>query len=860
MNIQNPVADAEGMKKNITANYSSIPGAYDEMCSEDGSIRPHWRAFIQSIEKIGMDELERCHQEALHLLKEDGVTYNIHGEAEGLHYNWILDPVPWIIGPEDWASLESGLNQRAKLLNFILTDLYGDRKLIGEGLIPLELVYSHKGFLRPCDKIRLQGKHQLILYAADVVRGPDHRMWVLKDRTQAPVGAGYALENRTAMARVLSDLLKECNVHRLSNFFRELRTILANIAPHRKNHPRIVVLSHGPQNEAYFEHAYLAAYLGYTLVQGEDLTVRNGHVWLKSLDGLQPVDIILRYVEDYLCDPLELSSDSPFGVAGLLEAERLGNVAIANPLGSSVLENPGLMAFLPNIANFYFDEELELPSAATWWCGQEAERNYVLANLERLVIKTIHREQGARTVFGFALDKKELDMWRIRIRKNPHLYVAQEQIGFSTAPSLADGGFDPRRAALRCFLVSGKDGYAVMPGGLTRSTGDRASFTVSDLAGGITKDTWIMAQKPQQHVSLWLMPDRLEKALRSSAMPASRVAENLFWVGRYAERIEATSRLMRIIFRSIGETNRLEDETHMAFLHNLLRSLTHLTSTYPGFVGEDRKRILNQPRTELIDLILNETRTGSLASTLNCMINAAYGVRDRWSTDTWRIIENIEEHWQRLQKTSPMTNRSVKHNLDYLITALMALAGLSMENMIRDPGWLMLDIGRRIERGLSFITFFKANLVEKYETPLDHMMMESVLATTENIIAYRRRYRSYLQLETMLELLLSDETNPRSLGFQINVLQEHITQLPRDRLAHRLSPEERIVLEASTLIRLNDPAAMARVDPETHQHEALSDFLDKICDLLLKTSDTLALTFFSHTQKSRQLVSVRQDS
>ena len=399
------------------AKFADVPHGeqIDEMLNRDRHINPHWRGFMQALDTLGLAEMESRHKEVQRLLRENGVTYVVHGEQQG-HRPWELDPIPLIISKADWDAISAGLTQRAELLNLILTDLYGKRSLIKDGLIPPEVVYAHAGFLRACVRLTPPGFPFLLNYAADLARGQDGRMWVLGDRTQAPSGAGYALENRTALARALPNLFGEVGVHRLSFYFRSLQNSVLDlqyqlesatrIAPHQTDNPHVVVLTPGPLNETYFEHAYLASYLGYTLVQGDDLSVWDGRVWLKSIDGLRPVDIILRRVDDIFCDPLELRQDSRLGVAGLLEAIRQGNVIVINPPGSSVLENPGLMPFLPNISKRLIGEELRLPSVATWWCGQPKQRDYVLANLKKLVIKPIHRQPGGHPVFGTELSDR----------------------------------------------------------------------------------------------------------------------------------------------------------------------------------------------------------------------------------------------------------------------------------------------------------------------------------------------------------------------------------------------------------------------------------------------------------------------
>ena len=442
----------------------------DEMLSRDREINPHWHAFMQALDTLGLAEMESRHKEIQRLLRENGVTYVVHGEQQG-HRPWELDPIPLIISNADWETISAGLTQRAKLLNLILTDLYGERRLIKDGLIPPEVVYAHAGFLRACVGLIPHGSPFLLNYAADLARGSDGSMWVLSDRTQAPSGAGYALENRTALARALPNLFGEVGVHRLSFFFRSLQNSVLDLplqyqrpqlpsptstAPHRRDNPHVVVLTPGPLNETYFEHAYIASYLGYTLVQGDDLTVWDGRVWLKSLDGLRPVDIILRRVDDVFCDPLELRQDSRLGVAGLLEVIRQGNVRVVNPPGSGVLENPSLMPFLPNIAKHLIAEDLRLPSAATWWCGEPKQRDYVLANLHQLVIKPIYRRPGGRPVFGSELSRTDRETLRAQINAEPHRYVGQEYIHFSTTPSLIEGKLEPASRDFARFFVCRK--------------------------------------------------------------------------------------------------------------------------------------------------------------------------------------------------------------------------------------------------------------------------------------------------------------------------------------------------------------------------------------------------------------------
>jgi uncharacterized circularly permuted ATP-grasp superfamily protein/uncharacterized alpha-E superfamily protein len=826
------------------------------MLDGNGQIRPHWEYVIRALRTLGTAELERRGAEAAKLLRENGVTYNVYGDPAGQSRPWQLDPVPLLVSSEEWGNIESGLLERAELLNLILADIYGPRELIRKGLLPLELVYSHGGFLRACDQIALRGKHQLVVYAADLARGPDDRMWVLGDRTQAPSGAGYALENRVAMTRVLPSLFRDSHVHRLALFFRSLRAGLNAIAPPAADNPRIVVLTPGPLNETFFEHAYLASYLGYPLVQGDDLTVRDGYLWLKSLNGLERVDVILRRVDDDFCDPLELRDDSRLGVAGLVEVVRRGNVAIANPLGSGVLENPGLLAFLPGIAKHFLGRRLRLPTAATWWCGQPRELDYVLANLDKLVIKPTCRSPGERPVFGQQLSRQELADWRDRIRARPAFYVGQEHEGFSTVPSLVPGGLEPRHAVLRSFLVARADGYVAMPGGLTRSAPHKDEVLVSNQAGSISKDTWVLASEPEQPVDLVMKPTPEQVAAsRSGALP-SRAADNLFWVGRYAERAEGTIRLLRAAIRKLhGDPDRSGSE-YTESLHCLLRAVTQLTGTQPGFLGEDAQALLRDPEPELLSVTLDETRIGSLANTLRCLVQAGYAVRDLWSTDTWRVMDELEEHLLSTKQFAQPTLWQVQDLMDRLITSLSAFSGLVMESMTRGNGWLFLDMGRRLERGVLLLSLLRSTLARQRPETVEVLLIEALLDTSDNLICYRQHYRNNMELAAFLELLLLDENNPRSLAYQTARLHEHTAKLPRDKAGGRLSLEQRLALEASSALRLAGLDELTAV-AGSGARQNLEQLLARLNDLLGALSDAVTAAYFRHESAPQPLSPLR---
>jgi len=836
----------------LSLSYRLGIGADDEMLDGAGKVRPHWEPLMRALHELGPYEVGRRHMEALKLLRENGVTYNVYGDPDGASRPWQLDPVPLLIAGDEWYGIEAGLLQRAELLNLILADLYGPRELIKKGLLPLELVYNHGGFLRACDQVRLLGRHQLVLYAADLARGPDQKMWVLGDRTQAPSGSGYALENRLAMSRVLPSLFRNAQVHRLEPFFQSLRAGLNSLSPDQSNVPRVVVLTPGPFNETFFEHAYLASHLGYPLVQGDDLTVRDGHVWLKSLTGLQRVDVILRRVDDNYCDPLELREDSRLGVPGLLEAARRGNVAIANPLGSSILENPGLQPFLPSIARHFLGQPLKLPSIATWWCGQPRELDFVLANLDQLVIKPIYRSPGVRSVFGHLLSQLQLAEWRARIQANPAFYVGQEHESFSTVPSLVPGGYEPRQALLRCFLVARADGYTVMPGGLTRSAPEKGDVPISNQTGGISKDTWILASEPQ-HVSTTIKPEHTADSHgnHNNALP-SRAADNIFWVGRYAERAEGSIRLLRATVKKLYLNPDRGNPDYEGSLHNLLRGVTNITGTWPGFFADEPDALFQSPEVELLSVALDEQRSGSIADSLRCLVQAGYAVRDLWSSDTWRVMDEMEEHLSLSQQLGDGTLWQMQEHMDQLITTLCAFSGLVMENMTRGNGWLFLDIGRRLERSLLLISTLRTAFSVKQSDGVETQLIESLLDSSDNTICYRQHYRSYFELPSFLELLLLDTYNPRSLAYQIANLHEHVAKLPLNRQGQRLSAQQRLVLEANSMLTLANLDDLLLVS-EDGVRENLDQQLSRLYYLLGTLSEAITADYFRHGNAPQSL-------
>lgn len=830
----------------LLRDYNSQASIFDEMRGFGDAIRSPWKSYFDNFNKFTAEEFENRYAELLRLLRENGVTYNIYNDPDGLNRPWLLDPIPLILSETEWSFIQKGLEERTYLLNLILEDIYGENRLIKEGILPYDLVYSHQGFLRCMVGVSNRKSQALPFYAADIVRGGGGKPWVLNDRTQAPSGIGYALENRSAISRVFHSFSKEYNIRRLATFFDSFRDLLIGMGPTNKENPKIVVLTPGPRNETFFEHSYLATFLGFTLVQGEDLTVRDHHVYIKSISGLEKVDVILRRVDDTFCDPLELREDSQLGVPGLVSAIRKGNVSVVNPLGSSFIENPALMAFLPNIAQYFLKKDLILPSVATWWCGQEKERNHVIDNIDKFIIKRVSRVNNKDSVNGALLSTLEKNDLIAEIRAYPQSFVGQEQVNFSTTPLYINKKIEPRFAVMRCYSINNGTKIETMAGGLTRCSPEEGLFIISNQTGGIAKDSWVLGNE-EQVITKQKITQNATKISDSQSLP-SRTAENLFWVGRYAERTLFVARLLRVILKNIDNVVGFNHDSGIISNQNFFRALTHSTMTYPGFVGEKSAEKLAKPNEEILDVILNVNKVGSLAFSLQQFIRACFAVKDQLALDTWRMTGNLEEI---LLSFNEMMNknfelRQVQNQLENIITSLMAFVGLNNESMTRENAWLILDCGRKIEMSLMLTSFIRSTLVFKYDEYSEYEIQERVLSTNESLITYKYRNRTPINLQSVLDLLLLDKNNPRSLVFQIESLKHNLELLPKRSVTFQVTDEEKLVLEAYTKLLLADTQKLSN-----HVVKSIRKDLDELMALISKqlaeTSNVICQKFFSHS-------------
>ena len=821
----------------------------DDARTPGGTINPQWEYLLRSIGDLGPQVLHERELKARRILRDDGATYNIYSQDGIPTSSWELDPVPYVIGSDDWAVIEAGLLERAELFNLVLRDLYGPRTLLRHGVLPPEALFSHGGFLRACQGIQIPGEHELIMHAADMVRQRDGSMCVLSDRTQAPSGAGYVLENRTVMSRVFPSLYRDSHVHRIASYYQRLRLKLLSLSPSDEP-PRVALLSPGGQHENYFEHAYLANYLGFSLVQSGDLVVRNGFLWMKSLDGLTRVDVLLRRVDDIFCDPVELRSDSQLGVPGLLEVVRTGRVVIANPLGSGVLENPILLKYLPEIGRCLLGREPRLASVKTYWCGDDADLAHISANIRSLIVKPAYRGSGLKSVWGGDLDATQLEQLLAAINKRRYQFVAQERLEKAHIPAFANGALEPRPTILRTFAVAGDNSYLVMPGGLSRIGTEIKGGFISMESGSPSKDTWVTASEPERTDEPDAAPEQLRSGMDSSLISLpSRVVENLYWMGRYGERAEASLRLLRTVFVLLNG----EEPISPGARKILLQAVSQLTRTLPGFM-EASPELLANPETELLKVIGDATRTGSVHSTLNAMLSNAEQSKELLSTDTMRVINDLRDALEELDKSLARDLASAPEEaLDPLVTALSALSGLMQESMVRGVGWRFMELGKRMERALQIINIVRSLVIPVTSENDQSTLLSALLTAMEVLITYRRRNRDQRGVELGLELVMLDATNPRSLLFQMERLQQHLAELPKaDAAGSELEEEERALLEAITSLQLSRLPRLLKAT--AGKREEMDNLLQQLEKLLEDFNRFISDKHFDHRVDPQQLV------
>jgi uncharacterized circularly permuted ATP-grasp superfamily protein/uncharacterized alpha-E superfamily protein len=815
---------------------AAIPGA-DEMLEADGSLRPHWRMFVSQLDDMGPDELPRRWEQARRLIRENGTTHNVYGESDGLDRPWSLDMVPLLIPEAQWQTVSEALQQRATLLDTLLADLYGPAKSVSEGLLPPELIFCNPGFLRACVGLTVPRSQWLHLYSADLIRAANGQFRVLSDRTQAPSGAGYSLENRIVLSGVLPTVFRQSNVHRLAPFFIALRRTLTSLARSNVENPRIVLLTPGPYNETYFEHAYLARYLGYTLVQGNDLTVRDGRVYLKTLGELQRVDVILRRVDDDFCDPLELYATSFLGVPGLVEAVREGNVAVANALGTGVLQSPVFLPYLPGLAKRFLGEDLLMPSVQTWWCGDASSRRYVLENLKNLVIKPAFPRAGSDPWFAGEMSKVQLDTLAARINTHPINYVAQERIESRSAPVLFNEKMQSRRFVMRAYLAAADGAYTVMQGGLTRVSAENSEVVSLQIGGG-SKDTWILSERPVMEQSLLTPASHHVELNRGGGDLPSRVADDLFWLGRYVNRAEADVRIARCLLGRVNDQTRGEEP-------GIAQLLAAQLLARPKFDADDANAFA------IVAEVFRPDPSGGVRSAIDHVEELLRSLRDRVSADAWRTLQGMERDlsdFDRYEKADQSTR--VAGLLNRLAIQFLAFSGVIAESMTRGFAWRFLDMGSRFERGIALARLLRSTLGHVISD--EPALLDAILEIADSSLTYRRRYFTHLDAAAVVDLLVADESNPRSLAYQAGMIEEHLCSLPRLAEHPAQSPHTQLILELRTRIALAKLHEECAVNDKGARPKLVA-FMSEIMEKLQQIAEYVSQIYFSHAAIAQRL-------
>lgn len=764
-----PTAAALGV-----AAYAPPPGMRDEMMEADGRIRPLWQPLLAHLQ--GMTDEARIHalSRADQYLRDSGVFYRQYGAGQSTERAWPLSHIPVLIAEDEWAHICAALAQRADLLERLMADLYGPNRLVAEGHLPPSLIAANPEWLRPMVGIQPRSGHFLHFLAFEIGRGPDGKWWVLADRTQAPSGAGFALENRVATSRAFAEVYQSLNIHRLAGFFRLFRDALLDLRPDAGG--RVAILTPGPLNETYYEQAWIARYLGFTLVQGEDLVVSDGRLMVRTVSGLRPIDVLWRRLDSGYADPLELNPASRIGTPGMVSALRDQGLTMVNALGSGILETRAFMAFMPKLALRLLGSELMMPNIATWWCGGAAERARVLADPTDLVL-------SPALGTGLPFDRQEDPVLAVRLPTEALAriladdgagHVAQEVVSLSTTPALIKGRLEARPLSLRVFLARTAQGWQAMPGGFARIGASQDPTALAMQRGGSAADVWIVSAQD-------VIPDTLvEPRAGAYARPEpgalpSRAADNLFWLGRYVERTEMIVRLLR------ARNMRLAESGQAA--RPLLTAMDGLLASFDV-----------DPATGI---------PPGLLDVLDRAVASAAQVRDRFSPDGWNALADLAKSMRRMGgHLQPGDDAARAHSI--LLRKLAGFSGLVHENMYRFLGWRFLTLGRMLERGMG-IAGILAELTDPKAPP---GALDLAIELGDSILTHRRRFTVAASRETVIDLLALDPMNPRSLRNQIDGMADQVQMLPGAGRDGVLSPLARAMLRLQTEAATSQPETL----------------------------------------------------
>jgi uncharacterized circularly permuted ATP-grasp superfamily protein/uncharacterized alpha-E superfamily protein len=806
-----------------TRGYTRLPGIPDEYIGPHGAPRPVWSRFFDAFAALSSAEIERRFAAADRHLREAGVTYRAPGEiADRL---WPLSHLPLLIDDADWRQLTAGIAQRAQLFELVLRDLYGEGRLVTDGAIPAAAIAGSSEYLRNVCGVRPPGGRYLHLYAADVGRGPDGRWWVLNDRTQAPSGAGYALENRLVLSRAFTALYKSMNVERVAPFFEAFRDSLRASAD--RDEPRIGLLTPGAFSETYFEHATLARYLGFLLVEGDDLAVSGDRIHIRTVAGLKRLDVLLRRVDSNWLDPLELDASSHLGVPGLIEVLRKNGVVVANMPGSGVLEARALLGFLPSLSRRLLGEELQMPHIATWWCGQKSAREEVLSRLDEVAIESAYGrgvpgvpDRGPVLASQLSADGRE--RLRAAITERGIDFVGQELVRLSTTPVWENGHLTPRPFVLRVFAAATPNGWTILPGGFCRIAEQADARAVSMGNGARAADVWVVSDKAVLSATLLPAVDTVRIRRIAGVLP-SRAADNLFWLGRYLERAEATLRLIRALgapTRDAAKAN--STATSGASTMHSVERIQRLLVAW----GATSQTARANPAKVAAEALQSDERFGSALSLLRSAQRTATSLRERLSPDAWQVItEMVERLGQEVDDDDGVLSAA-----ELSLQELASFAGLAQENMNRAAGWRFLEMGRRAERAINTTRFARQFAFDEAgEEDLDVL-----LTLVDCQITYRSRYLVGPALAPVRDLAVLDPYNPRSVAFQVTALNEHIAALP--------SLKEHGLIERPQRLAVAAQATLTTVEATTLDVKTLFALEQD----LLTLADAIGLHYFPH--------------
>ena len=847
---------------------------YDETLNMDGSILPGWQSLLAYIEGLSPDQRALRENDILRQMRANGLAYDPENNLADNGRPWVLDLVPMLVDQSSWETVTAGLKQRARLKQALYQDIYGGQRVLREGIVPASMLYSHRHYLRDlvCLDKTEPASDILPMFSCDIKRLNSGEWMVFNDLCQYPSGIGYALENRIVLSRVLQRTFSEHRVQRVVSYFRRLQSYIHEPSAISA---RCVLLSYPPTHPHYFEFAWLAKYLGYPLVEPADLTVRDNRVFIKTITGLQAVDVVLRLIEDSEMDPLVTGNSSNQGVPGIVEAARRGGVRVLNPMGAGVLDNPAFNSILEPLCETLLNETLLLQSPVTYWLGDSQQRSLAMAQTDAFIFSAIDTPTE-RLDTALMTEAQKTLLWN-RIEQAPATFVAQERISGSVVPGLHDTGLIKSHVTVRTYLVNNGSGYEAMPGGLClidQARDDSATSSAIPNSGSnsgsnnspnaspdTSKDVWVLSDEPVfEDTLLSTRTDASAYEPNDGELP-SRIAESVFWLGRNAERVESTLRLLRSILRQLLDKDRpLQDSLAAPAMRSLLRSLTAATGTQPGFIGRGGKKKIAQPGAELISLMQDGDRIGTLSNSLQLWQQSASAVSDRLSTDQLRVFNRLNE----VQRTLGSLNLSPDfcsdesslfraiEVLDELLLITSACTGLEHENVTHSDTWLFMMLGRRIERAHKITVIVNSVMSVDKSNP---QLLEVLLRLFDSVMTYRSRYRNGLDNRLVLQLLLLDEINPRSLAFQFKRIEELIMALPGRRVSNRSDPISRLAVAGLSRVRLADTGAL--LDEERDARQNLNKFLQALQNLPVSMADAVTTHYFTHAETRQELGNFR---